>query len=102
MVMVPLRAVPVFAVAEKVTLPFPVPDVALVIEIHDAFAEAVHAQPLPAVTLMVPGPPLAATVGHVAEREDVQGAPASTTVTVSAAIASAPAGPAARCPPAVT
>ena len=69
MVMVPLRSVPVFALAENVTLPFPVPDVALVIEIHDAFAVAVHAQPLPAVTLMVPVPPLAATVWLVGERE---------------------------------
>jgi hypothetical protein len=69
MVMVPLRAAPVFALAENVTLPLPVPDVALVIEIHDAFAEAVHAQALPAVTPTVPVPPPAANVWLVGESE---------------------------------
>ena len=68
MVMVPLRAAPVFALAENVTLPLPVPDVALVIEIHDAFAAAVHAQPVPVVTPIVPLPPLAAIVWLVGER----------------------------------
>jgi hypothetical protein len=60
-VSVPLRASAVFAATVNVTVPFPLPDAPPVIEIHDAFDAAVHAQPLPAVTATDPLPPLAST-----------------------------------------
>lgn len=56
-VIVPDRAGPLLASAANVTDPFPVPDVALVILIHGAFDEAVHAQPAPALTVVDPAPP---------------------------------------------
>jgi hypothetical protein len=59
-VSVALRAAPVFALTEKLTVPLPVPFAPSVIEIHDASSVAVHAQPAPAVTVTLPVPPLAA------------------------------------------
>ena len=51
------RIKPEFGPTEKLTLPVPVPVVPAVMTTHDASARAVHAQPLAAVTLMVPLPP---------------------------------------------
>ena len=55
------RDVPLFALTENDTVPWPVPLAPDVIEIHDASFVAVHAQPLPVVTVMVPLPPSAPT-----------------------------------------
>ena len=60
MVIVPLRAAPVFAATLNPTLPLPLPLAPLVIEIHAALLEAVHVQLLPlAVTATDPAPPVA-------------------------------------------
>ena len=62
MVIVPVRAGPVFAATVKLTDPGPVPLVPAVIVIHDgALLTAVHAHVPPAVTaIAVPVPPAAA------------------------------------------
>jgi hypothetical protein len=62
MVIVPVRAAPVFATTVKLTDPGPVPLVPAVIVIHDgALLTAVHAHVAPAVTVIVaPAPPAAA------------------------------------------
>jgi hypothetical protein len=62
MVMVPVRAAPVFAATVKLTDPGPVPLAPAVIVIHDgALLTAVHAHVPPAVTVIaVPAPPAAA------------------------------------------
>jgi hypothetical protein len=59
-VTVALRAAPVFALTEKLTVPVPVPLAPLVIEIHDTSLVAVHAQLALAVTVTLPVPPPAA------------------------------------------
>jgi hypothetical protein len=60
MVIVPVRAAPVFAATVKLTDPGPVPAAPAVIVIHDALLTAVHAQVPPAVTaIAVPAPPAA-------------------------------------------
>ena len=56
-VIVPLRAEPVFASTEYPTEPLPLPGVPLVIVIHAALLVAVHAQPVPAVTVTLLDPP---------------------------------------------
>jgi hypothetical protein len=62
-VIVPLRAAPVFAATLNDTLPLPLPLAPLVIVIHVTLATAVHAQVLlDAVTVTVLAPPAAATV----------------------------------------
>ena len=58
-VSVPVRAAPVFAAMLNVTLPFPTPEAPAVTEIQPSFDAAVQAQPLPAVTVVEPGPPAA-------------------------------------------
>ena len=62
MVIVPVRAAPVFAATVKLTDPGPVPLAPAVIVIHDgALLTAVHAHVPPAVTaIVVPAPPAAA------------------------------------------
>ena len=62
MVMVPVRAGPVFAATVKLTDPVPVPAAPAVIVIHDgALLTAVHAHVAPVVTaIAVPAPPAAA------------------------------------------
>ena len=62
MVIVPVRAAPVFAATVKLTDPGPVPVAPAVIVIHDgALLMAVHAHVPPAVTVIaVPAPPAAA------------------------------------------
>ena len=51
MVSVPVRAVPVFAATEYVTVPFPVPVLPLVTVIHATLLTAVHAQVFPVIRL---------------------------------------------------
>ena len=66
-VRVPVRATPVvFAAAEKLTRPFPVPDAPVVIVSQLALLVAVHAHPLAEVTVIEPEPPTEATVWLVA------------------------------------
>ena len=77
---VPLRAPPLFAATVNVTDPLPLPDAALAVEIHGAFATAVHAQPLPAVIAIVPVPPAAATDWLAGEIAKLHGAAACVTV----------------------
>jgi hypothetical protein len=91
-VSVPLRAAPLFVATAKLTVPFPLPDAAPLIEIHEAFDAAVHAQPLPAVTATEPLPPLASTdwlLGAIAKLHG-GGTAACVTVSVSPAIVSVP------------
>ena len=58
---VPVRAfLAVFAAALKSTVPSPLPLAPAVTLNHDVLLAAVHAQPVPAVTLTVPVPPAAA------------------------------------------
>jgi len=53
-VIVPVRGLAAgFAATEKLTVPFPVPELPAVIVSHAALLTAVHAQPLDAVTPMV-------------------------------------------------
>ena len=52
-------ATPVFAAAETVTVPLPLPLAPAVIVSHDVPPVAVHAQPLPAATLILAAPPAA-------------------------------------------
>ena len=59
-VMVPVRALPGFAVTLNATAPLPVPLAPAVTVIQFALLFAVQAQPVPADTAMVPVPPGAA------------------------------------------
>jgi hypothetical protein len=61
MLIVPVRAGPVFAAAVKPTVPFPVPVAPLVIVIQPASLSAVHAQPEVVATENVELPPPIAT-----------------------------------------
>jgi hypothetical protein len=81
-VIVPVRALPVFAAAVKATVPLPVPLWPLVNVIHDALDVAVHAQPPFAVTDTLPEPPVAGTDCDVGEIEYVHDNAASVTVNV--------------------
>ena len=82
-VMVPVRAdVLVLAATLKVTVPFPEPLDPLVIVIQLAEGAAVHAQPLPAVTLKDPVPPSAGAAWLDADRVKVHGAAAWVIVNV--------------------
>ena len=60
-VSVPLRAAPLFAATVNATVPLPLPDPPLAIDIHGAFADAVHEQPAAAVTATEPPPAFAST-----------------------------------------
>ncbi len=60
-VKLPIRAAPVFGATTNVTVPLPLPDVALVSVIHDSLEAAVHAHPLAVVRFVEPVPPLAPT-----------------------------------------
>src|SRR5207244_7607218 len=67
-VSVPVREVPaVFAATLNVTLPLPEPDAPVVTVIHVALLTAVHAQPVGAVTVVLPVPPPATTDWLVGE-----------------------------------
>jgi hypothetical protein len=75
MVNEPLREdVPLLAVTEYVTVPFPDPLAPDVIEAQLRLSVAVQAHPLPAVTATVAEPPPAAIDCDVGEIENVQGA----------------------------
>ena len=57
-VMAPLRAAPLFDATLKPTVPVPLPEPPLVMLIHDALGDAVHAHQLPVVeTAKLPVPP---------------------------------------------
>jgi hypothetical protein len=58
---VPVRAAPLFDAMLNETEPLPLPDAPLVTVIHASFADAVHAQPAPAVTAALPVPPVEST-----------------------------------------
>jgi hypothetical protein len=74
-VSVPVRVdVEVFALTLKLVVPFAVPDAPPVTVIHDALLTAVHAQPVPAVTVALPVPPPEAIDSVVGEIVGVQGA----------------------------
>jgi hypothetical protein len=73
--------VDVLAVAVTVTVPLPEPVPPLVIDSHDEFSDAVHVQPVPAVTVTVPLPP-AATMFDPADKAIVHDTPNCVTVTV--------------------
>jgi hypothetical protein len=77
MVIVPLRALPVFGAALNVTLPSPLPLAPAVTEIHGALLLAVHEHPLPADTLTVPLPPPAAIAASGGAIVYVQGGAAA-------------------------
>jgi hypothetical protein len=61
-VIVPVRAGPVLAATEKLTVPLPVPVAPAVMVIQASLLVAVQAQPAAAVTLVEPAPPAAAMV----------------------------------------
>ena len=72
---VPVRAdVAVFAAAEKLTVPFPLPDVPAVTVSHDAPLVAVHAQPVTTLTLTDPVDAAALSAADVADSVGAHGA----------------------------
>ena len=71
------------------TVPFPVPLAPDVTVIHDTLLTAVHAQPLPAVTVTLPDPPLDPTFCDVGEALMLH-TPASVTVIVCPATVNVP------------
>lgn len=90
-VSVPVRATPVFAAALMETVPLPLPLVPAVIVNHDALLAAIHAHPLPAVTVTGPAAPaLAATDSVVGFTKYEHGAAAWFTVTVRPPMVSVP------------
>ena len=73
-VSVPVRAdVVVFAAAEKLTVPFPLPGVPAVTVSHDAPLVAVHAQPVATLTLTDPVDAAAPSAADVADSADAHG-----------------------------
>jgi uncharacterized protein YhhL (DUF1145 family) len=91
-VTVPVRVVvAVLAATLNVTEPFPDPLAPAVTVIHEALLVAVQLQPLPAVTVIVPEPPVAATDCDVGLIAYVQDAAACVTVKVVPATVSVPA-----------
>jgi len=69
MVIVPVRAAPVFAATVKLTDPLLAPIAPAVIVIHDALVVAVHAHPPGAETLTNPVPPTSDTEALLAASE---------------------------------
>jgi hypothetical protein len=91
-VIVPVRVlVPGFAATRYETWPLPVPLAPAVTVIHETLLDAVHAQPLPAVTVMVPltsAAPIDVLTGEIV---NVHGTGAScVTVNVRPAIVTVP------------
>ena len=72
--MVALRAAPAFTATRYSTKPSPLPDPPDVIVSQLAFSVAVHAQPDPAVTLIVPLDPSEPTLSLVGEMLNTHGA----------------------------
>jgi hypothetical protein len=60
-VRVPVRAAPLFDATLNDTDPLPLPDAPLVTLMNASFADAVQAQPAPAVTATLPPPPVEST-----------------------------------------
>lgn len=91
-VIVPVRElVSGFAATLYDTCPFPVPLVPAVMVIHDTLFDAVHAHPLPAVTVIVPFAAEAPIEVPVGEMVNVHGTGASwVTVNVRPAIVTVP------------
>jgi len=81
-VIVPVRAAPAFAPTLNATVPLPVPDPPLVIEIHDAPADAVHAHQVEVVTAKLPDPPPPSTDWLAGEMPYVHAAAACVMVNV--------------------
>ena len=81
--------VAVLAATLNDVVPGPVPLAPPVTEIHAALLAAVHAQPAPAVTVLLPVPAAAVNVWLVGEIEYAQ-APACVTLKVAPAIVSVP------------
>ena len=68
MVMVPLREDVLFVATEKLTVPLPLPlEPAVTFSQEVSLLTAVHGQFVPAVTVMVPDPPLGVNVWLVGE-----------------------------------
>ena len=82
--------VAVLAATLKPTLPLPVRAAPLVTVIQEAWLTAVHAQPPPVVTVLVPVPPAAANDALVGEVLNVQLAAACVTLNVTPAIVNVP------------
>jgi hypothetical protein len=62
----PVRAGPVFALTENITVPFPLPGVPDEMVIQEFVVDAVQAHPFAVVTaIFVPGPPAAGNVCDV-------------------------------------
>ena len=90
-VTVPVRdVVPVFAATSYVTDPLPLPVAPALIVIQAALLVAVHAHPLPAVTVTVPLTVVEATLADAGAIVGVHGAPACVTVKVLPAIVTVP------------
>ncbi len=67
-VIVPVRAEPVFAVTENETVPFPVPLAPDVMVIQGTLLTAVHVQPAAEIILKLPFPPVAGIVALVEDK----------------------------------
>ena len=90
-VSVPVRElVAVFGDTLYATQPLPLPAAPLLMPSHDAPLDAVHAQPVAVVTLVVPLPPPAAMLAEVGEIVCAHAAPACVIVNVVPAIVSVP------------
>ena len=90
-VIVPVRVVvPVYAATVNVALPDPLPLEPAIMVIHGALLLAVHAQPAPALTVLLPVPPWLLNVWLVGDVEYEQAAPACVTLNVVPAIVSVP------------
>lgn len=88
---VPVREViAVFGDTLYATLPLPLPAAPSLMPIHDALLDAVHAQPVAAVTLMVPPSPPDAMLAEAGEIVGAHAAAACVTVNVVPAIVSVP------------
>ena len=90
-VSVPVRLeATVFAATLKAAVPFPDPVAPLVIVIHAALLVAVHAQPVAALTVLLPVPPAAVNAWPVGAIDGEQDAAAWVTVNVAPAMVSVP------------
>jgi hypothetical protein len=88
-VIVPVRDAPLLAAAEKLTVPFPLPDAPPVIVSHGSVVVAFQAQPAAVVTLTAPGPP-AAAIACAPGATEVAHEPVSVTVNIWPAIVAVP------------
>jgi hypothetical protein len=71
-------------------VPLPLPLAPAVTVIHETLLVAVHAQPVPAVTVTLPVPPADVRFCDVGDTLNVHGAPAWVTVTVVPATVNVP------------